>query len=66
LRTRTFGEIVALVEGVMGLAESGQGRQGAVVRRGEWLLRSERALHTWPLGYMNAVVGRKMLMSDES
>lgn len=62
LRTRTFGEVVSIVESVQGLREGDHVLKGnaVTVTRGEWQLSSRRTLHTWPLGYMNAVVGKKL------
>lgn len=62
LRTRTFGEVVRIVERVQGSREGDHSLKGnaVTVTRGEWQLSSIRTLHTWPLGYLNAVVGNKL------
>jgi hypothetical protein len=61
LRTRTFGEFVALLDRALG-RQYGPGSEDALgtVRRGDWVFTNRRVLHTWPLGYMNATVGIKV------
>lgn len=62
LRCRTFEEIIQLVERVQ-VREKGKHAlkgNGIVARRGDWIFRSQRTLHTWPLGYMNTVIGHKI------
>jgi hypothetical protein len=61
LRTRTFGEFVALLDRALG-RQYGHGSEEALgtVRRGDWVFTNRRVLHTWPLGYMNATVGMKV------
>jgi hypothetical protein len=67
LRTREFSEVVALIDDVLTAGDGGEGEcvreedggSGMVVRRGEWVFEGGRELHTWPIGYMNWVVGYK-------
>jgi hypothetical protein len=76
LRTRGFEEVVALVD-AEDVGRSGkkdteiaievdkEGREIKVVRRNGWVLRGGSELHTWPVGYMNWVVGvREKQASD--
>jgi hypothetical protein len=60
LRTRTFVEFVELLDDSIG-KERGNKASGPLVtvRRGDWMFTSCRTLHTWPLGYMNVIVGMK-------
>ncbi|KAL2351967.1 hypothetical protein BJ546DRAFT_1064714 [Cryomyces antarcticus] len=70
LRTRTFEEVMALVDA--GEAEAQRtdvvsyGRKGAMkyAERGEWVFQGEREMHTWPIGYMTWVAGRKRETGD--
>ncbi|KAF2220934.1 hypothetical protein BDZ85DRAFT_22067 [Elsinoe ampelina] len=67
LRTRTFEEVRGLVDGVIAeekrrmekeltfIGQVGGRRQG--VARGEWTVSEARVRHTWPAGYLNAVIG---------
>lgn len=68
LRTRTFEEVVRLVEDVQGSERGDHALKGnaVVVKRGDWVFQSSRRLHTWPLGYMNAVLGRKVEEESKS
>lgn len=72
LRTRTFGEIIELIcPSTRRGAEYGAIDDWHVISRSEdeveitkgdrmhWVLRSGRQQHTWPIGYMNYVVGIK-------
>lgn len=70
LRTRTFDEVLALMDDDDGdgtktnasgisLETDGEGDAMQVARRGDWVFRSGREMHTWPLGYMNWIVGVK-------
>jgi hypothetical protein len=60
LRRRPFEEMLRLFEAASGhkavLREDG-GRPRFVC--GKWLFHEERHLHTWPLGYMQVVIGTK-------
>ncbi|KAF2089845.1 hypothetical protein K490DRAFT_62722 [Saccharata proteae CBS 121410] len=64
LRTRGGGEVLGLlgegegVGGEVGKVRS-EGGEWVVVREG-WEWRGGRRLHTWPIGYMNYVVGRRL------
>lgn len=69
LRTRTFEEVMALVEEAMPGEErsalvrtvvGAEGRELVRTTRGDWVFEGERELHTWPLGYMNSIVGRRI------
>ncbi|KAF1345473.1 hypothetical protein BDV97DRAFT_361171 [Delphinella strobiligena] len=72
LRTRTFVEMLRLVE--MGLGEkvkmvqvgfsqSTKGRRAgeevSMAVCGDWSFTWVRSLHTWPFGYMNVIIGQK-------
>ncbi|KAL1647342.1 hypothetical protein SLS58_002670 [Diplodia intermedia] len=68
LRTRTFMEIMALVDSSLETALHGaQGREfrrvlqetGTAEIEG-WVFKGGREMHTWPIGYMNYVVGRRI------
>lgn len=74
LRTRDFDEILALVDQAMEMEghavdverqgtirkwRDDEGRRFMEAKRGRWVFRSVRECHTWPIGYMNAVVGWK-------
>ena len=70
LRTRTFAEVLVLAEkaigekaktvGVESTPTKGWGREDvSVAVCGDWRLTSVRTMHTWPFGYMNAVIGHK-------
>lgn len=63
LRTRTFGETIRLVEEVQGAQKLGESvfeGNAVLAQRGEWLFEYSRRLHTWPLGYMNVISGKKV------
>jgi len=70
LRTRTFDEIIQLADSAMGWkgAKTGFGQflsvDGGntlrVIKRDGWVFESGRRLHTYPLGYMHWVVGRRV------
>ncbi|KAK5019418.1 hypothetical protein LTR16_002664 [Cryomyces antarcticus] len=70
LRTRTFEEVMALVDA--GEAEAQRtdvvsyGRKGAMkyAERGEWVFQGGREMHTWPIGYMTWVAGWKRETGD--
>ncbi|GAB7350230.1 hypothetical protein MBLNU459_g0883t1 [Dothideomycetes sp. NU459] len=72
LRTRTFAEVLVLAEQALGekatvgpverAADGRRERTTAVALCGDWKFTSVRELHTWPFGYMNAVVGQKRSM----
>jgi len=64
LRTRTFEEMLKM----MPLDENGYefsleqdegGRSEVVAYNGDWVFKAGGEMHTWPLGYMNWVVGYK-------
>jgi hypothetical protein len=61
LRTRTFGEFVVLLDRALGNQRGlCSFDSSATVRRGDWVFTNRRVLHTWPLGYMNAMIGMKV------
>lgn len=61
LRTRTFEEFVELLDNVLGKKHSHEVSGPLVTaKRGDWVFTNRRILHTWPIGYMNAVVGTKI------
>jgi hypothetical protein len=65
LRTRSFEEIVRLIgnetgsEGIVKTVDD-QGRETKHAKRGVWTFKGMNELHTWPLGYMNWMVGYKV------
>ncbi|KAF2141383.1 uncharacterized protein K452DRAFT_228869 [Aplosporella prunicola CBS 121167] len=59
LRTRTFGEVVRLVEAGREGEAGVVGEVGTLERWG-WRFRGGRELHTWPIGYFNYVVGTRV------
>jgi hypothetical protein len=69
LRTREFGEVMSLVDDVLGGATADRstiesierdGQTVHVVRRGGWVFEGSSQMHTWPIGYLNWVVGYKI------
>lgn len=61
LRTRTFEEFVELLDSALGKKHEKQASGPLVsVQRGDWVFTTHRTLHTWPLGYMNVIVGSKV------
>ncbi|KAK5684434.1 hypothetical protein LTS10_004302 [Elasticomyces elasticus] len=62
LRTRTFDETLRLVEDVQGGQSNmhGNDSDGDVTQRKSWQFSHVRALHTWPLGYMEVIFGRRV------
>lgn len=67
LRTRSFEETVRLIESVQGVQTSDHALKGSgiVVRSGDWVFTHSRQLHTWPIGYMDVIVGKKVRRSKE-
>lgn len=73
LRTRTFTEVLRLAEVALNQkaktvdkihtdhAKEGGHEDISVAMCGDWRFTKVRALHTWPFGYMNAVVGHKIV-----
>ncbi|KAK8258248.1 hypothetical protein IWZ00DRAFT_39662 [Phyllosticta capitalensis] len=66
LRTRTFGEVVRLIDSVRGFEKTGDIesshhalQQVGKVERYGWEFKGGREVHTWPLGYFNYIVGRR-------
>ena len=60
LRTRTFEEYVQLLDDSLGLKHQSKASGPLVtVQRGDWVFTNRRTLHTWPLGYMNVIIGMK-------
>jgi hypothetical protein len=64
LRTRNFEEIMRLVEKEDGEEDvdstvDEEGREVKHARRGDWVFKGMSEVHSWPLGYMNWVVGYK-------
>jgi hypothetical protein len=64
LRTRSFEEIMALVakdDGASGISSTidEEGRNFQQAKRKDWVFKAMHQVHTWPLGYMNWVVGYK-------
>lgn len=66
LRTRTFPEVLLLAEQALGekakvgpVEQYADGKTTTVALCGDWRMMSVRQRHTWPFGYMNAVVGQK-------
>ena len=67
LRTREFEEVVRLLEhaGQEGeekieVKRTGEACIDARIGGLRWVLEGQRKRHTWPVGYMNVVVGRKL------
>ncbi|KAK0366325.1 hypothetical protein LTR91_007505 [Friedmanniomyces endolithicus] len=62
LRTRTFEETLRLIEDVQGgsLTAHEKEVEGSLSLRRQWQFSHARALHTWPLGYMEVIFGRRM------
>jgi hypothetical protein len=61
LRTRTFEEFVQLLDESLGKKhESRASGPLMTVQRGDWMFTTHRTLHTWPLGYMNVIIGTKI------
>ncbi|KAK1067731.1 hypothetical protein LTR74_006205 [Friedmanniomyces endolithicus] len=62
LRTRTFEETVRLIKAVQGGSLSAHEKEdeGSVLLRRQWQFSHARALHTWPLGYMEVIFGRRV------
>ncbi|KAK0321631.1 hypothetical protein LTR82_007599 [Friedmanniomyces endolithicus] len=62
LRTRTFEETVRLIKDVQGGSLSAHEKEdeGSVLLRRQWQFSHARALHTWPLGYMEVIFGRRV------
>lgn len=68
LRTRTFLEVMTLVD--HSLEAALQSSQGRAVRKvlqetgtaeiEGWVFKGGREMHTWPIGYMNYIVGRRV------
>jgi hypothetical protein len=64
LRTRSFEEVMKLMGKETGLTEistvvDGQGRVVQRCKRKDWTFEARNQVHTWPLGYMNWIVGYK-------
>jgi len=68
LRTRTFEETMQLVESVQGEKGFQWVRTGTVltVKRGGWEFTHTRALHTWPIGYMEVTFGKKLFSPSQA
>lgn len=68
LRTRTFLEVMTLVDKSLETAlQSSQGRavrkvlqQSGTAEIEGWVFKGGREMHTWPIGYMNYVIGRRV------
>lgn len=68
LRTRTFLEVMTLIDPSLEAAlQSSQGRAVRQVLQETgtadiegWVFKGGREMHTWPIGYMNYIVGRKV------
>jgi hypothetical protein len=61
LRTRTFEEFVQLLDESLGKKHESRASGPLVtVQRGDWMFTTHRTLHTWPLGYMNVIIGTKI------
>jgi hypothetical protein len=68
LRTREFKEIMALVDDVLGSdhdakvtleREDEHGNMTLIAERKGWVFEGGREMHTYPIGYMNWVIGYK-------
>ncbi|TKA83430.1 hypothetical protein B0A55_00328 [Friedmanniomyces simplex] len=64
LRTRTFEETVRLVEELQDGGRfpdhDSESESSSLARRRSWQFSHARALHTWPLGYMEVTFGRRV------
>ncbi|KAM0719731.1 hypothetical protein Q7P37_003864 [Cladosporium fusiforme] len=66
LRTRTFEEFVDLLDAALGKNHRRNASSPLVtVQRGDWVFTNYRVLHTWPVGYMNAIVGTRVDAYDD-
>jgi hypothetical protein len=62
LRTREFEEVMALMDISKEQIETVLDEDGKCIqmaRKGDWVFKSARECHTWPLGYMTWVAGCK-------
>ncbi len=68
LRTRTFDEIIQVINTAMGITPSPSARPPGwrtdknarrYAERGAWLFEGGRVMHTFPLGHCNWVIGRR-------
>ena len=64
LRTRTFEETLELVDrvhkGKRLRREASSALDSDAFRMNGWMFRYNRAMHTWPMGYMNIIYGRRV------
>lgn len=56
LRTRTFEEVLRLIDNQM-ISQNGNEQHN--VAHQEWAFESGWKMHTWPIGYMNWIVGKR-------
>ena len=61
LRTRTFAETMRLVDSVQKSPKRRDGPMTGEVMctQGGWTFTNQRTLHTWPIGYMSVIFGKK-------
>lgn len=59
LRIRSFDEVLRLLpkQYTHSRDDISFSREGEVVKLGNWHFKYQRVLHTWPIGYMNVLVG---------
>ena len=57
LRTRTFDEVLQLIDGQR-IDVNGDG--DGSVSYDDWTFKAGWKMHTWPVGYMNYIVGRRL------
>lgn len=56
LRTRTFEEVLRLIDD-NDTRRNGYGKDGNVDN--DWVFEAGWKMHTWPIGYMNWIVGKR-------
>lgn len=73
LRTRTFGEVLMMAEKSLGEkakmikgitlenSKNTDRQESIVAVCADWKFTNVRRMHTWPFGYMNAIVGQKRM-----
>jgi hypothetical protein len=73
LRTREFDEVMSLVDDALGLSTAASepletinrsGQTVKTVQKGDWVFEGGRQMHTWPIGYLNWVVGYKTVVDE--
>ncbi|KAH9844721.1 hypothetical protein Tdes44962_MAKER07131 [Teratosphaeria destructans] len=60
IRTRTFDELVDVIGQAQGMRHGDASGMSNRQKLGSWEFSHTRTLHTWPVGYMSVIVGRKV------